>query len=93
MGNQYSKERGVHFDYEFEGQPELMKSPDVDSKECKIFSDEREKYSDPILKEHYKKCAKVVCACGNTEFSIYQLGFTTIAKCNNCENEKDVHEG
>jgi hypothetical protein len=83
--NQYTEEHGLYDDY-MGKHPDAIVTVDVPVSESKIV-----KHHEGIKSK--ATMAKHVCACGNdSAFRIFGKGYSIIAQCSVCSNEKVISE-
>lgn len=79
---EYSKDGGVHIASFHRNIPAVMNTIEVKAADhCKVFAEEHTDI------EQWK------CNCGNDTFRVYHKDCSTMAKCTQCENESEIHEG
>lgn len=89
MHDSYTKARGLYTNFYGEQPTHAIKEIPVPASESKLLE------GNPNLPDHkHREAMMQVCACGrNDAFRIFGRGYTTVAQCTACDNEKVIHEG
>jgi hypothetical protein len=84
----FTPARGLYTNY-FGQQTDAITTVPVPASESKLLE------GSPNHPEHKHRAATMYqCECGRSDaFKIFGRGYTTVAKCTACENEKVIHEG
>lgn len=87
--DQYSEELGAHQQYGEQTHPDTLHTVDVDSRLCKVLDAQ----IDSFKCKTNRSVAQWICDCGHDQFRVFARNLSTVAKCIECNREKQIHEG